>query len=125
MSERISTRIFAIVAAVAALGTASPVVAQGMTRVTKKADFIRLVSGRELQQFGIGLTVSPGGAISGSAFGTTVSGSWVWQDGFFCRDLAYARTRIERNCQLVQSDGRVVRFTADRGKGDSADLRLR
>ena len=33
---------------------------------------------------------------------------------------------IAYNCQLVEArDGEVMRFTVDRGKGDSASFRLR
>ena len=117
----ISGAVVALSCALAAL----PASAAGLTPITQKAAFVKLVTGRMLQRFGIGLAVGPGGTITGSAFGTAVTGSWVWRDGFFCRDLAYGSTKIAMNCQRVESDGKTVRFTADRGKGESADLRLR
>jgi len=116
-------RATAIVALALPLGT--PAMAESFRAVTKKAEFVDLVSGRQLTRFGIRLSVSPGGTINGSAFGQDVRGAWNWQGGFFCRDLAYGNTSLEPNCQQVLVRGDTVRFIADQGKGDSADLRLR
>jgi hypothetical protein len=93
--------------------------------VTTRAEFERLVTGRELRRFGIRLTVTPTGSIIGRAFGGDVTGDWTWQDGYFCRDLFYQGDDLGYNCQLVQRNGDTLRFTTDRGAGIYADLNLR
>ena len=103
---------------------AAPAMAAAFERVTDRDAFIDLVKGHDLTRFGIRLTVTVPGGIDGRAFGRRVTGSWQWQDGYFCREMAYGSTAIPANCQLVQTDGQTVRFTADRGAGDTADLRL-
>jgi hypothetical protein len=102
-----------------------PAFAEGFAPVRDKAEFIGLVQGKALTRFGIALRVSPRGAIEGRAFGMAVTGRWAWKDGLFCRDLAYGSTDLGPNCQTVQRKGKTLRFTADAGKGDFADLRLK
>ncbi len=102
-----------------------PLPAAAFERVTARADFLTLVQGRTLTGSGVSLRVGADGSIAGRGFGLAVRGRWDWQDGFFCRTLDTALRDFPRNCQLVQRQGDVVRFTADRGAGDVADLRLR
>jgi hypothetical protein len=83
------------------------------------------VGGKSLTSLGVSLTVSPSGNISGRAFGSTVSGTWTWNNGYFCRTLKAGSKVLARNCQLVQQNGNRVRFFADKGAGDTADLRIR
>jgi hypothetical protein len=105
--------------------TAAPAMAEGFKPVTAKSEFVDLIDGRQLTRLGIRLTVSPAGGIQGRAFGQDVRGAWRWQGNFFCRDLAYGDTELGPNCQQVLVKGDTVRFVADQGKGQSADLRLR
>ncbi|MDN5568512.1 MAG: dihydrodipicolinate reductase [Paracoccus sp. (in: a-proteobacteria)] len=94
-------------------------------RVTTRDDFVSLVDQRRLTTMGITLVVSPDGRIGGRAFGSDVSGDWVWDKGWFCRTLAWGSRSWPRNCQLVVRDGDKLRFTSDQGTGDSATLRIR
>lgn len=104
--------------------TTFPAYADGFRTITNGDDFVSLVKDRELKRFGITLRVTPEGDIDGSAFGTQVSGAWRWEDGFFCRDLYYGQRDLGPNCQVVQQRGETLRFIADQGQGQSADLRL-
>lgn len=98
---------------------------QKLSKVTQKQDFERLVVGKDLTIFGIRVTVTPEGMIDGRAYGRDVTGKWSWQDGYFCRDLYWGKRDLGPNCQEVRVDGRTVRFTSDRGAGQSADLTIR
>jgi hypothetical protein len=71
------------------------------------------------------LVVRADGGLTGRAFGRAVTGSWTWEDGYFCRTITAGSRVLPRNCQTVARDGDTLRFTADRGAGDTADLRLR
>ena len=113
---------FAVIFAVAFAG---PAAADGLSRVQEKAEFVGLVAGKALTRLGITLEVAADGSISGRAFGMPVTGAWRWNGGMFCRDLYFGKQDLGPNCQMVQSDGRTVRFIADEGKGDHADLRLK
>lgn len=113
------TRLFAI-----ALFATMPSLASAFERVTSRDDFVSLVAERDLTRFGIRLAVSPEGGIAGRAFGKDVRGQWRWADGYFCRDLWFGSQDLGPNCQTVEVRGATMRFTADRGTGQSADLRL-
>jgi len=102
--------------------------AQAFEPVKDRADFLRLIEGRELRLglFNITLSLTPDGRITGTALGWAVTGEWTWQDGFFCRKIDWSGTIIPANCQLVEARGNEqVRFTIDRGAGDAATFRLR
>jgi hypothetical protein len=107
------------------LTLATPAVAEDFVRVSDRGAFVKLVSGKSLTSLAVSLNVSPSGSISGRAFGRTVTGSWTWNDGFFCRTLKAGDSVFPRNCQLVQRKANRVRFIADKGAGDTADLRIR
>lgn len=112
---------------VAVLTFATPVSADAFERVTEKNVFLTLVLGKALTNrlYGVTLTVSPYGQISGDAFGRAVVGDWSWQRGFFCREMTWGDRAIPYNCQLVEARGTDVRFTSDQGAGDAASFKLR
>jgi len=92
-----------------------------------KKKFITFISGTSLTNrlYGVTLMVSASGDISGEAFGRAINGDWTWQDGYFCREMAWGDRAIPYNCQLVEARGNEIRFTSDQGAGDSASFKLR
>lgn len=98
--------------------------AEGFKPVRSEQAFESLVEGRDLRRFGITLQVRRDGRIEGRALGRAVTGAWRWEDGYFCREMAWGNRDLGPNCQVVLYDGRSLRFVADEGKGESADLRL-
>ena len=117
-------RIAAFVAMIFAL--ASPVFADGYQRVDGRDRFLSVVKDRDLTRLGIRVQVTDRGQIIGRAFGRSVSGAWLWRDGYFCRDLYWGGSELDLgNCQLVEVNGNSVRFTSDKGAGESAALRLK
>ncbi len=104
---------------------ASPALADGYARVTDRGAFVDLVGGKSLTSMGVRLTVSQSGSIGGRAFGRDITGAWTWSDGYFCRTMQAGDRVFARNCQVVQQKGDRLRFIADKGTGDTADLRIR
>ena len=122
----VRTAVAAVALALGLSALATPGLrAEGFDRVQSRDEFVRIIDGRALTRFGISLNVSPAGAIEGRAFGKKVTGAWRWEGGYFCRDLAFGNESLGPNCQVVEKRGEVLRFTADEGRGDYADLRLR
>jgi hypothetical protein len=117
-----------LILALAVAALPLPAAAGGFVAVTEKGQFLDLVEGRELHigLYGLTLLVRSDGRIEGTAFGKDVVGKWAWKDGYFCREMLLGQREIPYNCQLVEVNGASkLRFTADQGKGDSADFRLR
>ncbi len=110
------------------LAPALPAAADTFQRIDDRAEFLGTVEGRELRMglFGISLQVKPDGRIEGRAMGWDLTGSWDWKDGYFCREMDWSGYPIPMNCQLVEARGnQQIRFTVDRGAGDSASFNLR
>jgi hypothetical protein len=104
---------------------AAPAMAEDFVRVTDRGAFVSLVGGKSLTSLGVSLVVSPSGSISGRAFGRAVTGAWSWSSGYFCRTLKAGDKVFARNCQLVQQNGNRISFIADKGAGETANLRIR
>ena len=116
------------VALTCALLAAFPLAAQDFVAISDKDAFLTLLDGRDLRLglLGIALAVNADGTIIGTASGSDVTGTWVWQAGFFCREMEWGTTAIPYNCQLVEARGtEAMRFTVDQGAGESAVFNLR
>lgn len=108
------------------LASASPVFAEGFERIEGREGFLSVLSGRDLTRLGIRVKVTESGEIVGRAFGRKVSGDWAWRNGYFCRDLYWGGSKLDlNNCQTVEKRGNTLRFTSNKGTGDSANLVLR
>lgn len=99
--------------------------AEGFRPVDSVDRFVALTEGRELRRFAVRLSVLPDGRIEGRAFGARVTGTWTWQGDHFCREMSWGGDTIAHDCQQVERRGNTLRFTADRGTGDHAELTLR
>ena len=96
--------------------------------VTTRAAFVALVQDHELAfpLFGITLSVSATGKITGKAQGADITGEWDWHGGLFCRTMRWSGTEAPADCQTVEvQDAARLRFTAEQGKGKSAVFVLR
>ena len=115
---------------VSALLLVAPVsaAANDFETVSDEGTFLSLIEDRVLRigLYNLSLNVLPDGRIEGSALGWSITGSWAWKDGYFCRQMDWSGMEIDYNCQLVEAQGaEKLRFTVDQGAGDSAVFRLR
>lgn len=94
-------------------------------RIASQDAFLDHVTGRTLTRPLVELRVTPDGRIEGRGSVWDVTGNWSWRDGYFCRDLFWGGDALGYNCQEVQVGAGRVRFTSDRGSGQSAVFRLR
>jgi hypothetical protein len=103
---------------------ASPAFAD-LKKVDDQAEFVRLVSGKTMSRPVVRIEVSSDGRISGKGAAWDVTGDWVWRDGYFCRSLFWGGDALGYNCQEVRIQNGRIRFTSDKGQGDSAEFRLK
>lgn len=108
----------------AALLLAGPAFAE-FSKVEDQSEFVSLIQGKELKRPFVKLEVTTSGEISGYGAAWPVTGNWTWDNGYFCRDLFWGGDPLGYNCQEVQATEDRIRFTSDRGQGDSAEFRLR
>lgn len=107
-----------------ALILATPAAAE-FARITERAEFVAAVEGKRLTRALVDLRVSASGVISGKGAVWDVTGNWDWQGGYFCRSLIWGGDDLGYNCQEVSRDGSKLRFTSDKGTGQSATFTLR
>ena len=113
-----------VFAAALIFAAATPAMAE-FEKVSDQSTFLSLVAGKELKRPFVQLEVTPEGGINGRGAAWTVEGNWTWKDGYFCRDLFWGGDALGYNCQEVQAAGDRIRFTSDRGEGDSAEFTIR
>lgn len=116
------------IACVTLLATPVAATANEFETVSDQETFLGLVKDRVLKigLYNLTIIVRSDGKIEGKALGWDIIGNWRWQDGYFCREMDWSGMPIEYNCQLVEVQGaEKVRFTVDKGAGDSAVFRLR
>ena len=113
-----------LLATLLAIGVGTMAQADG--RISDRAEFMALVKGKSLRLplYGVNLKVSEAGKITGKGFGKSVSGDWRWTGGYFCRSLIVGSKDQGDNCQLVEKEGNRLRFTSDKGAGQTALFRL-
>lgn len=99
--------------------------AADFAKIANETQFVQAVNGKTLTRPLVKLEVSPEGQISGKGLQWAVTGNWSWQNGYFCRDLDWGGTDLGYNCQEVRINNDRIRFTSDRGEGQSAVFRLR
>ena len=95
-----------------------------MPKIETFEQFLTYVEGKRLKRPLIDLEVTPDGQIRGRGARWEVEGTWNWQNGYFCRDLYWGGDPLGYNCQEVRASGNRIRFTSDRGAGDTAVFRL-
>jgi hypothetical protein len=117
-------RPFFIVSAAALMLVATTAHAE-FNKIADVSQFVSLVNGKELRRPFVNLEVSEDGAISGMGAAWPVTGNWTWQGGYFCRELYWGGDPLGYNCQEVQATEDRIRFTSDKGAGDSAEFRLK
>ncbi len=123
MGDKMTGLRIAALAALVTTASAAAAMAE-YAKVSDREQFLQLVQGKTLSRTLVSLQVTPEGGISGTGAVWDVTGHWSWQDGYFCRDLNWGGDDLGYNCQEVTANGNSIRFTSDRGAGQSADFRL-
>ena len=93
-------------------------------KISNEMDFLEIVDGHTLSRPLIKLVVQNDGSITGKAAFRAVNGNWSWDNQLFCRTLFWGERDLGLNCQLVEYNGEIIRFTADEGTGAFADFTI-
>ena len=90
----------------------------GPRTITTEADFRSTIVGNTVT-FGdnASIVVNADGTVSGPWDGSGVTGTWEWEDSFWCRDVAIGCRELGRDCQVWIVDGAVATVTRDKGNG--------
>jgi len=95
-----------------------PALADDFKRIKTPAEFNEMVVDKKLVWGGGTATVRANGKTDGTLKKQgKYYGNWVFQKGFYCRNLIIQKKETGTNCQLVEINGNKVRFTRNQGKG--------
>ncbi|MEM9140143.1 MAG: hypothetical protein AAGB15_09955 [Pseudomonadota bacterium] len=93
-------------------------------RIATKDAYLALVAGKEVHGESGFAVSSPDGTLTGT-FAGGFTGSWEWQDEFWCRTITAPPSIAGSDCQLLEISGDQVRVTRDRGEGDTIVLTIK
>ena len=114
-----------VAAAVIASPTTLAASAASAKQVTDKSEFLNIVSGKTISRPLVKISVTSDGRIFGKGAKWPVTGNWSWKGGYFCRSLDWGGSDLGYDCQMVTFENGSIRFTSQRGKGQSAAFSLR
>ncbi|NRB00180.1 MAG: hypothetical protein HRU32_10220 [Rhodobacteraceae bacterium] len=88
-------------------------------QIADEETFRNAIVGKEIQLAdGASMTINPDNTISGAVDGVEATGTWSFEDGFWCRTITLGDIFTE-DCQLWVVDGDRLIITRDRGEGQS------
>ena len=90
-------------------------------RITSKEQYVELVTGRAGLSKGsnISTTTFADGTMKGGGGGKTFSGTWTWEEEYFCREGTIGSNVLKRDCQTVEISGDSLKIGRNKGKGES------
>lgn len=98
--------------------SAAPTLAENFKRIKKAEDFNALIVGKTIVWDGGSGVVHADGTTKGKLDKSgKYYGNWVWNGGYYCRNLIIKGKETGTNCQKIEVDGANARFTRDKGKG--------
>ncbi len=87
-------------------------------RIVTEDQFRAVVVGRPIRlDDGVVFTVNADNTITGDVNGEAATGTWAFEDGFWCRRIVLGDAFTE-DCQLWVVDGDRLIITRDRGRGE-------
>ena len=94
-------------------------------RIVTEDQFRDTVVGRSIRlDDGIVFTVNADYTITGDVNGQAATGTWAFEDGFWCRRIVLGDAFTE-DCQLWVVDGDRLVITREKGTGESFSYRVR
>lgn len=87
--------------------------------ISDEETFRKAIVGRTVAlQDGANMTINADNTITGAVDGEVVTGTWSFEDGYWCRTITLGDIFTE-DCQLWVVDGDRLVITRDRGNGES------
>lgn len=96
-------------------------------RIASKEQYLELVAGRVAQMKGSNFssTAFADGTMKGGGGDRKLSGTWTWEDGFFCREGTIGSDVLKRDCQIIEISGDTLKVKRNRGEGENVVLQLK
>ncbi len=100
-------------------GTTAPDTSAEPVILTTEAAFRAAIVGKTMGFDGSTFTVNADNTVSGPWDGSGITGTWSWEDPYWCRDIAIGGVDRGSDCQIWAVSGSSATVTRDRGNGSS------
>ena len=117
-------KFITLCAAAALLALTSAASAESFKRITKEADFRKIVVDKRLSADGNWMTVRADGTTKGRILNQKFNAAWVWKNRMYCRNAVMGNQKLGTDCQVVKVSGKSVQFNRKYGKGEAGVMRL-
>lgn len=64
------------------------------------------------------------GTITGEFNNEITTGTWAWEDGYYCRTVKVGSKDLGHDCQVVEVSGDMLTFKSKKGKGRKGSFRI-
>lgn len=99
--------------------TAYTLVKENWDRITTKAEYLEKAADNYYGEAEGKSVATSDGQISGNFAGQTLTGTWEWEDEFFCRKSTLGDMDLGYNCIVIDVTPSKMRLTLDKGTGPS------
>ncbi len=86
-------------------------------RIETEEGFREIAVGKKLVYSKGALTVHDDGTITGTYDGKKLTGTWSWEDEYYCRSVKLGKKDIGHDCQVVEASGNSLIFLRNKGAG--------
>ena len=107
---------FAFVALVACHSVQQVSAADSSVRITSEQEFRGHVIGKKLVNKGGHVVVHEDGTLSGEFKKKKITGTWSWEDQYYCRTGKLGGKDFGHDCQVVEVSGNTMIFKGNKGK---------
>ncbi|MHA7776685.1 hypothetical protein [Roseibium sp. M-1] len=97
---------------------------QAWKRLTTREEFVAIFTEVPLTSEGLRFIIHEDGRIAGDVDGRPLSGSWYWEDGYFCRTAELDGEFLDLDCEIIEHCGDRMRYTRERGNGQSSIVQI-
>lgn len=104
-------------------GTASAA-GSGKQKIETEQEFRDLIVEKRLSSEHGYVIVHADGTMTGDFGGKNLTGTWSWDDRYYCRTARLGNKKIALNCQTVTVSGDKVTFGRNKGLGKKSKYRL-
>ncbi len=96
-------------------------------RISSKEQYLELVAGRVGRTKGTNITSTAfaDGTLKGGSGAKKFSGTWTWEDEYFCREVTVGSKVLEPDCQIIEISGSTLKVTRKKGEGEIVFLQLK
>lgn len=90
--------------------------ADSSVRITSEQEFRDQVIGKKLVVKGGHVVVHEDGTLSGEFKKKKITGTWSWEDQYYCRTGKLGGKDFGHDCQVIEVSGDTMTFKGEKGK---------